>query len=196
MKKLLASFVLFVVIGILLSSCSNTSELAFNKRHYRSGFFYNVAGKNHTFPNSQVASIPVKTTQQIPPIVKIENHVGANASIISTQKSDMSQNKTQENIPVIIISNSQKQMVNQTLASTEVPAIQNKQSFSEVSASQGGGGSGAGGAALSLLWIIIVVVLILWLIGILAGGFGLGGLINVLLIIALVLLILWLLRIW
>jgi hypothetical protein len=50
-------------------------------------------------------------------------------------------------------------------------------------------------AALSLLWIVILVILILWLIGILAGGLGLGVLINLLLVIALVLLILWLLRI-
>ena len=50
-------------------------------------------------------------------------------------------------------------------------------------------------AALSLLWLVIVIILILWLIGLIAGGFGLGGLINLLLVIALILLILWLLRI-
>lgn len=49
--------------------------------------------------------------------------------------------------------------------------------------------------ALSLLWIVIVVLLILWLLGLLAGGWGLGGLINLLLVVALILLILWLLRI-
>ncbi|HWY38270.1 MAG TPA: DUF5670 family protein [Bacteroidia bacterium] len=39
------------------------------------------------------------------------------------------------------------------------------------------------------------MILILWAIGFLAGGFGLGGLINLLLLVALILLILWLLRI-
>jgi len=48
---------------------------------------------------------------------------------------------------------------------------------------------------LSLLWIVIVVILILWLIGFLLGGFGLGNLIHLLLVVALILLILWLLRI-
>ncbi len=47
---------------------------------------------------------------------------------------------------------------------------------------------------LSLFWIIILVILILWALGLLAGGFGLGGLINLLLLVALVLFILWLLR--
>jgi hypothetical protein len=49
--------------------------------------------------------------------------------------------------------------------------------------------------ALSLIWIVILVLLILWALGLLAGGWGLGGLINILLVIALILLILWLLRI-
>jgi hypothetical protein len=48
---------------------------------------------------------------------------------------------------------------------------------------------------LSLFWIVILVILILWAIGFLGGGFGLGGLINLLLVVALILLILWLLRI-
>ena len=48
---------------------------------------------------------------------------------------------------------------------------------------------------LSLFWIIILVILILWALGLLSGGWGLGGFINILLIIALILLILWLLRV-
>ncbi|MBK6834313.1 MAG: lmo0937 family membrane protein [Bacteroidetes bacterium] len=51
------------------------------------------------------------------------------------------------------------------------------------------------GDGLSLLWIVILVLLILWALGLISGGFGLGGFINILLVIALILLILWLLRI-
>jgi hypothetical protein len=47
----------------------------------------------------------------------------------------------------------------------------------------------------SLLWIIIVVLAVLYLIGLLTGGFGLGPIIHVLIIVAVVLLILWLLKV-
>ena len=53
----------------------------------------------------------------------------------------------------------------------------------------------AGDDELSLLWIVILVLLVLWALGLIGGGWGLGWAINVLLVIALVLLILWLLRV-
>ncbi|MCE3226382.1 MAG: hypothetical protein K0S32_933 [Bacteroidetes bacterium] len=48
--------------------------------------------------------------------------------------------------------------------------------------------------ALSLLWILIVALLIIYIVGILLDGFGLGGIIHILGVIVLVLLILWLLK--
>ncbi|MES2555485.1 MAG: DUF5670 family protein [Bacteroidota bacterium] len=51
------------------------------------------------------------------------------------------------------------------------------------------------GEGLSLFGIIILIILILWLVGAISGGWGLGGLIHILLVIALILLILWLLHI-
>jgi Family of unknown function (DUF5670) len=48
---------------------------------------------------------------------------------------------------------------------------------------------------LSLFGLVILILIILWLVAVLSGGWGLGGLIHVLLIVALILLILWLLRI-
>jgi hypothetical protein len=47
----------------------------------------------------------------------------------------------------------------------------------------------------SLFWIVIIVIVILWAVGLISGGLGLGILINLLLLVALILLILWLLRI-
>lgn len=48
---------------------------------------------------------------------------------------------------------------------------------------------------LSLFGLVILILVILWLVAVLSGGWGLGGLIHVLLIVALILLILWLLRV-
>jgi hypothetical protein len=194
MKKLFAPFILFALSGVLLTSCSNTSKLAFNKRHYRSGNFNDAVGKNHTL-TPPVAKIATIASHPIPAIVKPENHVAVNTSVLVSQKPSINQNTITEKEPIGITTNSSKQVLSQTLSVTENPIIQTTQNISEWVGSPGNS-SGDRGAALSLLWIVIVVILILWLIGILAGGFGLGGLINVLLIIALVLLILWLLRVW
>jgi hypothetical protein len=193
MKKLLASIILFALSGVLLTSCSNTSKLAFNKRHYRSGNFNDAIGKNHTLI-PPVAKTPIVASHPIPTIVKPENHIAVNTAVVVLPKPGINQNVVQEKQSIGITTSSSKQVLHQTLVTTEGPIIQATQNISESVGSRGD--SGGSGAALSLLWIVIVVILILWLIGILAGGFGLGGLINVLLIIALILLILWLLRIW
>jgi hypothetical protein len=194
MKKLFAPLLLFAFAGILLPSCSNTSKLSFNKRHYRSGDFVNLAGKTHT-ATVPIAMAPVRAKYPISAIVKTESPVVVNTSPITIHKTSLTQNRTKENDPIAIASNTAQQVRPQTLNITEGPSIQSKQIFSDVAASQGDYGSRSAGAALSLLWIVIVIILILWLVGILAGGFGLGGLLNILLIVALVLLILWLLRI-
>jgi len=194
MKKLIAPLLLAAFVGILLPSCSNTSKLSFNKRHYRSGDFVNAPGKNQTL-TSPVVKIPVIANHPNLAIAKPASHVVVNTPLITIHKTSLAQNKTEENNPITITSNAAKQVHPQTLNFTESPAIQSNPAFSDIAASQGEYGSRSAGAALSLLWIVIVIILILWLVGILAGGFGLGGLLNILLIIALVLLILWLLRI-
>ena len=49
--------------------------------------------------------------------------------------------------------------------------------------------------ALSLIWILLVVLLVIYILGALNDGFGLGNLIHLLAVILVVMLILWLLRI-
>src|ERR1700758_1633980 len=43
-------FAILVLIGItaLISSCSSVSNLAFTKRHYRSGYYVDVTGQNNS----------------------------------------------------------------------------------------------------------------------------------------------------
>jgi uncharacterized membrane protein YqaE (UPF0057 family) len=63
MKKSLVPFTLFVLVAILFSSCGNSSKLTFTKRHYRSGYYVNFGGKNHTTTTSAV-KLPEKTKYQ------------------------------------------------------------------------------------------------------------------------------------
>jgi hypothetical protein len=191
MKKLLAPLTLIALAGILFSSCSNSSKLAFTKRHYRSGYFVDRIGKVKTVPT--IAGKPVKTAQQTIPlaITKLENPVFVYAPVVALQ------NEQLLNSRINSASTGKNIVIANTYATNNIaegPAIDNKQA---ISANQGDGGGSSERAALSLLWIVIVVILIIWLIAIVVGGFGLGGgLINLLLLIALILLILWLLRIW
>lgn len=197
MKKIHISLILFVFAGILFSSCSNSSRIAITKRHYRSGYYVDFGAKK-----------PVQTVSKISPV---NRHKTAQA-ITAKPVNQVAMNVTTEVTPAIL-QNSQTSTKLQTgnakiihsatadndIAPTngnnvnESPTLANKQTVLE---SSGDGDRGAERDALSLLWIVIVVILILWLIGIIAGGFGLGGLINLLLVIALILFILWLLRVW
>jgi hypothetical protein len=188
MKKLLAQLTLITLAGILFSSCSNSSKMSFTKRHYRSGYFADRVGKINAAP--AVASAPIKLKQQIIPIetTKSENPVLRVVSANASQRQQIGEGK---------ISNSASAYNNFSITNAgannslkDGPLLQNNQA---ISASAGDGGGER--AALSLLWIVIVIILILWLIGLLAGGWGLGGLINLLLVIALILLILWLFRV-
>lgn len=85
-----------------------------------------------------------------------------------------------------------KQALEQNSRIIEYPVTQSKHSLFEKNKI---GSSASDKDGLSLFWVVILVLLILWALGFLTGGFGLGGLINLLLVIALILLILWLLRI-
>lgn len=147
-----------------------------------------------------VAKIPTANKHKSVSIViaKPENHVAANTAVMV--KPDVFQNvptptKLQMNKPKTTYptATGKNIFVANSNSISETPVLEKAQTVAD---NIGDGDRGAERDALSLLWIVIVVILILWLIGIIAGGFGLGGLINLLLLIALILFILWLLRIW
>ena len=182
-------------LGILLSSCG--SNFTITKRHYNSGYYVDIV-KNYKaksekktevapalLPQATTASPEKTIVEQKDVVVNTNQTAGTvnNTSPISTKATKSHSNymshKRVKEVPV-----EQPQIMNK-------PVVQNDITTAPENISQDDNGR----AALSLLWIVIVIVLILWLIGLLADGFGLGGLINLLLVIALILLILWLLRI-
>ena len=198
MKKLLKFTNLLIISGILFSSCETSTSIM--KRHYRSGYYI-----DYTSHNKETApKLANGNTAQIVIPIPISN-----AQSLTMQSTSSTSPKQSIEKPPIVITGLKKILPTTNLQSitkqshlnrtgiTSGSAIENKQIISQspfISTNVSDGDRGER-AALSLLWLVIVIVLILWLIGILAGGFGLGGLINLLLVIALILLILWLLRV-
>jgi hypothetical protein len=197
MKNLIKLSLVFISVSTLFSSCE--SNLSLTKRHYTSGYYvdYSKNTKTTTPKANETASqtrLPAATT--VTNISSKQNEASkSSVSLAATKVSSMltttknmlpktnlrpiaKQNSTSGFITI----NSPSKEANPIL--TESPTITNQ-------VTDGGGER----AALSLLWLVIVIILVLWLIGLLAGGFGLGAFINLLLLIALILLILWLCRI-
>ena len=200
MKKITLYSVACLIGSILICSCE--SNLSITKRHYNSGYYVDF-NKNKTLPvakeqspSAQSKQLNVVSSGNTDKAVLVSNNTKetqiSNTLSVATPAANIINKaiKVKHNLvskPVsVIVSNEKGQLgINEQKGSEQITMDAAQKMTSEHS----------DGAALSLLWLVIVIILIIWLIGILAGGFGLGGLINLLLIIALILLILWLLRV-
>lgn len=192
MKKLFTLSILFTLAGIILSSCNTSSVM---KRRYNKGYYvhhkvkpsepktYQAVADNKVKEPIMVAP---KKAEQLPSVnntdvitngpvaaadIAIQKEAGSNAAAFKSNNKGLLRS-----IPA------------QYSVKKPVKALRNISTDLRKS-------SHADHDALSLLWILIVVLLVLYLIGLLTGEFGIGGLIHVLAVIILVLLILWLLRI-
>ncbi len=192
MKNLIKFSAILLTASAFFSSCS--SNLAITKRHYTSGFYVDYSKGNKTIaPNK--ATLPTAAAPIIAVPVVTNNPV-ANSKELVKNTSPLAIVNIKKMLPKIHVLPVAKQANATSSGSTITPASESSPIVSE-SPKMNTGISDDGGehAALSLLWLVIVIILILWLVGLLAGGFGLGGLINLLLVVALILLVLWLLRI-
>jgi hypothetical protein len=195
MKNLIKFSAILLTASIFFSSCE--SNLSITKRHYTSGFYVDYSKSNKVITpdkaNQPVAAAPVVVAREPvvanSPMANIEQPVKAKGpgAIVAIKKM----------LPKINLLPIAKQDRANSFGAIMAPAGETNNVLSESPKMNTGISDDDRGehAALSLLWLVIVIVLILWLIGLLAGGFGLGGLINLLLVIALILLVLWLLRI-
>jgi hypothetical protein len=194
MKNLIKFSAILLTASAFFSSCS--SNLSITKRHYTSGFYVDYSKGNKTITPGKV-NIPVPAA----PIIAAQEPVIVNSPVASS-------GEPVKTTSVVTLSNIKKMqpkinalpIAKQTKANgfgfvvnpaTEANPIVSESPKMNTAVSDDGGEH----AALSLLWLVIVIILILWLIGLLAGGFGFGALINLLLLIALILFILWILRI-
>lgn len=197
MKTFKVSSILVLTAGIFLSSCSHVSTFSVTKRHYRPGYYVEYAGKlptpskkqvEHALPqpqinNAKVAIVPVGQ-KQIAPYVFAKNEIKQSDKDISSSAAIVHSSKSMGNALPASNESSSKPSQNSKLLTNVI--LNSTNSMSDDNGRRSG---------LSIFWIVILIILILWLLGFLSGGWGLGPLINVLLIIALILLILWLLRV-
>lgn len=166
----------------LLASCNSRNALM--KRHYMKGYYFERGTAKHTMPlprNVDKAPVSVKhkrvVTATSEPLAAADvaeaTPTGQASTAVKSVKKPFRMRKhppIYTLVPVI----------------PGIKAAESQQPLMPVVRDDDG---------LSLFWAVILVVVILWAIGFLTGGFGLGNLIHLLLVVALILLILWLLRI-
>ncbi len=203
MKNKFKIVVIGLITAIILPACN--SSLTITKRRASKGYYVdysrvkqNSKAKDYVAEASVEKSIHLKTksVEQVhvttnPKSKHIQNFehkqliTSTNESI---EKPIVSKVKTEgkSNLHNLTVPNSEKKDQNKIMKLSQNKSISKIKAKMSPQPVEG---------ALSLIWIVILVLLILWALGLLAGGWGLGGLINILLVIALILLILWLLRI-
>jgi hypothetical protein len=191
MKTVLQAITFLLIGQILVSSCQ--SNISLTKRHYRKGYYLTVNSGKH--------ALPQKTTKYKAEHVEIVSPV-----LVSAPVQIPSQTATHRTAPPVVTPAVAIKIVAEKAATFKenvsshrivpvpaIPVFKDLRTITPVKTAMLHSRGDSDG--LSLFWVVILVILILWLLGFLAGGFGLGGLINLLLLVALILLILWLVRI-
>jgi len=190
MRKLITFCLTCIVLSTMLTSCGSLSLI---KRHYEKGYYIDrtPAGQARIAPKQEKRIVIAGTSQ---PVYTTEAAVKQNTNNLHTSKSAVATPTVNAKKLHKAVTPQQTTglLVKGTPVVIENTTTQDIQESSQAEKMTNDSGDSRG---LSLLWLVIVIVLVIWLIGIAAGGFGLGGLINLLLIIAIILLILWLLRI-
>ncbi len=196
MKNLLQIIILTVITSFIFSSCGK--QMSITKRKYNKGYYVSHSHKKgdvktqpataaikHEKPE-HLKAIPVKLDA---PTKHTEEEIILTAAVtkpVETQSSKTLASKTELSGNNFAKKFYQAKQLEKILPSQLYTAEVRKKLTADGDHSHD---------ALSFLWVIIVVILILYLLGILFDGFGLGGLIHLLALVIVVLLILWLLRI-
>lgn len=192
MKKLITFSAICIVASILLSACG--SNMSITKRHYNNGYYVSYSDGKQAVLTPKVREVQSKTSESLN---SVQDQTEQNTKSEYSEQSPATGN-------TLVVADNEKlqrkaishQRTNDALKHlskiVKNPVAQIKHNLFETKRLSPNAPEREG---LSLFWIVILVILILWALGFLAGGFGLGGLINLLLIVALILFILWLLRI-
>lgn len=205
MKRLLVNFI-FIFSATVISSCAFVPGISLTKRNFRDGYYLDfISGKkNKSEFKPETISADKLIEQPVDVLIKIlpENNL-ADLSPEKTGFSVLKKNNNEIQRKVIRKANSpdvisgagglNKNIFSRTISSvkllSKIPtSLVNfpKTSNSTASVNHEGG---------EIIWTIIGVLILLWLLSLLTGGWGLGGLIYILLVVAIILAILRLLEV-
>jgi hypothetical protein len=196
MKKLLQIILITMLTGCMLSSCMSVA-----KRRYTNGYYIShTAGKHATKKQNSDISLKAdkmektqpKLNEEIAKEVKVpeQDHQIAESAIHAANELGNEQYRKQKSVE------KKKEFVYNAYAN-HVDKIIRIGSHSKLKESieKKMRSSHSADDVLSLFWIVILIILLVYLIGLLFEGFGLGWAIHLILLVALILLILWLLRV-
>jgi hypothetical protein len=193
MQPFLSKIFLFFAIVFITSSCNHYSGVNITKRHYSKGNYVSVTKGKKSFLNHQNSSpdeslkiAEQKELQGVLIVTHEEKTIVANANQNSIDVEFENSNR----LEALII----KQDLNYTNEAPKKVSSKSLQKFKKGHSILKNKNVNDDDEGRSLFWLVITILLTIWLIGLLSGGWGLGGLINLLLLIALILFILWLLR--
>lgn len=192
MKKFIKLSLICLISGFFFTSCN--SKMLVTKRLYNDGYHvsYNNGKSNKDLQKNKKEEVAPKAEVHSSDAVVYNDQVALDAPVAVEQQSNTQVN-TSRNETSFVEKMSKApiyQKITEKAKSIEKAITPEKKNTCSVNEA-----SDKTDDAYSLLWILVLVLVILWALGYLAGGLGLGGLINILLVIALILLILWLLRV-
>lgn len=196
MIKFFTKLLALAVMLAVTPACQNSRSISVVKRHYSKGHY--ISFNKHPISTKKEAAIKKNEGSVLPN--SIETVPDNNQAVVAS-------NDDLAGMTYLPLSSS----ATSTIDMADKPTIRNEKLhephratiFDKVGSQQKGKkidqlkqrlNIKPNSEARSLFWLVITILLIIWLIAILSGGWGLGGLVNLLLLIALILFILWLIR--
>lgn len=196
MKKIIYALFLVLTAAMVLSSCSSQlSTVSIEKRHYNKGYFVqmnkkyrseSVSGDIKTSVAEPVRSTQVTSEDAISEAIPAEETPATGTIAAGENKQAISKNLSASVAKSPAPGNLKRSFTPNTLKELKEMKAASKRIISESKGNNNNNG---------LIWTIIVILLLLWLLSLLTGGWGLGGLLYLFLVVAIVLIILKLLGI-
>jgi hypothetical protein len=181
-------FIIAILSVFLLSSCSSISDFSITKRHYRSGYYVNLHSKQNSKIANQIAEQKTTNESEQPSLLFFasaseDKSQEINAPVVS----ETSFGTDNEKIAALLIANNKN--ASAPFKNNIKKSAIKKAFVKNITKTKYDGGLG------DFIWALIGILVLVFLLSLILGGWGLGGLIYIFLVAALVLLLFRLLEI-